>query len=99
MCCEWELFTKFGKHTEQIGLAGAGLLQAEGKGNVKIQTDLCMLAPKNLLYVLKTSGNCMSVSSSVQNRCKVIFEIENAKDVQDGKCTAINNKIGNFVLF
>jgi len=49
MCCERVLFTKFEKHTGMIGLANAGFLEAEGKGDVKFQTELCTLTLKNLL--------------------------------------------------
>jgi len=36
MCCKKELFINCVKHTEKIGVAYAGFLQAEGKGDVKI---------------------------------------------------------------
>lgn len=38
MCCERKLFTKF----DEPALASDGFLRAEGKREVKLQTDLCV---------------------------------------------------------
>jgi len=97
LCCERELFTKFEMHTEMIGLVNAVFLEAEGKGDVKFQTQPLTL--KNVLYVPKMHGYFMSVSRAVKNRCTVNFGLQNAKVMQDGECIVSANRIGNLYLF
>jgi transposase InsO family protein len=88
------MFTKFEKHTEMIGLADAGFLQAEGIGTVELQTESYTVELLNVLYVPKLKGNFISVSNAVANKCTVNFDAKNAKIMRNGICILKVNRAG-----
>jgi len=70
MCCQRELFTNFEEHNENKGLAGVGYLKATGKGDVILQTDICVMKLINVLFVPEIKGCIVKFCSECVNVVK-----------------------------
>lgn len=99
MCCNRTMFNKMEKHTEMIGLAGDSFLHADGKGEVKLQTDRYTIVINNVLYVPDLKSNFLTVSQIVARGYVAHFSNKHAKLIQDGECILMVKKVGNLYTF